>query len=445
MKHHLFALSAAALVGLASPVSAQSDDLSEVISADYDNSLEALFIDFHQNPELSYKEVRTASIMAREWRAAGWDVTEKVGGTGVVAVMKNGDGPTVMLRADMDGLPLTEDNDLEYKSTARQVGLDGEEKPVMHACGHDVHITSLIGTARRLAASKENWRGTVVLIAQPAEERIGGAKAMLDDGLYSRFPKPDYALGFHVMADAPTGTLSLTSGINTSSSDSVDIIVHGVGTHGAFPHAGIDPIVMGSQIVMALQTLVSREIAPLKPSVISVGSFQSGSKHNIIPDKAVLQLTVRSDDAATREKLLKGIVRISENVGRMNGMPEDKLPEVKVSIESAPAGYSDPELTERMRSVFIKRFGKEAVVSLPRTGMGAEDFAYFVAPNSDVPGLYFAVGGTLQADFDRAKAGGPPVASHHSPFFKVAPRESITMGTEAMTSATWELLRPPSN
>ncbi|OAO00030.1 peptidase M20 [Sphingomonadales bacterium EhC05] len=445
MKHHLFAFSALALLGLTSPLLAQSNSLSEAIATDYDNSLEALFIDFHKNPELSYKETRTASIIAREWRAAGWTVTEKVGGTGVVAVMKNGEGPTVMLRADMDGLPLLEDTDLDYKSTAKQIGLDGKEKNVMHACGHDVHVTSLIGTARQLAGSKGKWRGTVVLIGQPAEETFGGAKAMLDDGLYSRFPKPDYALGFHVISGIPAGSLSLTPGINTSSTDSVDIIIHGVGTHGAFPHAGKDPIVMGSQIVMALQTLVSREIAPLNPAVVSVGSFQSGFKHNIIPNKAVLQLTVRSDDAETRKKLLDGIKRISKNIARASGMPEDKLPEVNVAAESTPAGYSDLALTQRLNNVFTKQFGKEAILSIPRTGMGGEDFAYFVAPNSDVPGLYFAIGGTSQADLDRAQSGGPPIPAHHSPFFKVTPRESIMMGTEAMTSATWELLQPPSD
>ena len=446
---HLLALAATTALIWTSPAAAQnsstSPELKAAIAADYDNKLEALFLDFHKNPELSYKEARTAAIMAKEWRAAGFTVTENVGGTGVVAVMKNGEGPALMLRADMDGLPLVEDSGLDYKSTVKQVSIDGEEQPVMHACGHDVHITSLIGTGRRLAALKDQWRGTLVLIAQPAEERIGGAKLMMDDGLYTRFPKPDFAMAFHVSADTPTGKLSLGEGIESSSSDSVDIIVHGVGAHGASPHRGKDPIVMGAQIIMNLQTIISREIAPLKPGVITVGSFHSGFKHNIISDKAVMQLTVRSDDEETRAKLLEGIKRVATNVGRMNGLPEDKLPEVKVSHESTPANYNDSALTKRVKDVFAARFGDQVFDNQPREGMGAEDFAYFVQPNTDVPGVYFSVGGTPQADFDRAKAGGPPVPSHHSPFFKIAPRESVTLGTEAMTAAALELLAPKSN
>uniref|UniRef100_UPI0035934208 amidohydrolase n=1 Tax=Parasphingorhabdus sp. TaxID=2709688 RepID=UPI0035934208 len=249
MKHLLALATTAALIWTAPDAaqgSAPSPDLAAAIAADYDKDLEALFLDFHKNPELSYKETRTAAIMARQWRAAGFTVTEQVGGTGVVAVMKNGAGPTLMLRADMDGLPLVEDSGLDYMSTVKQVSIDGEEQPVMHACGHDVHITSLIGTARQMAARKDQWAGTLVLIAQPAEERIGGAKLMMEDGLYTRFPKPDYAMAFHVSADTPTGKLSLDEGIKSSSSDSVDIIVHGVGAHGASPHRGKDPIVMGA-------------------------------------------------------------------------------------------------------------------------------------------------------------------------------------------------------
>ena len=442
---HLLALAATSALIWTAPLAAQnsstSPDLAAAIAADYDKELEALFIDFHKNPELSYKETRTAAIIAKKWRDAGFTVTEKVGGTGVVAVMKNGAGPTLMLRADMDGLPLVEDSGLDYMSTAKQISIDGEEKPVMHACGHDVHITSLIGTARQMSAMKDQWSGTLVLVAQPAEERIGGAKLMLDDGLYSRFPKPDFAMAFHVSADTPTGKLAIGEGIESSSSDSVDIIVHGVGAHGASPHRGKDPIVMGAEIIMALQTIVSREIAPLKPAVITVGSFHSGFKHNIISDRATLQLTVRSDDEDTRSKLLEGIKRIATNVGRMNGLPDDKLPEVLVSHESTPANYNDAAMTKRVKGVFAARFGEEVFDNKPREGMGAEDFAYFVAPNTDVPGVYFAVGGTPQADFDREASGGAPVPSHHSPFFKIAPRESVTLGTEAMTAAALDYLK----
>jgi amidohydrolase len=271
-------------------------DFAPAIKADYDQQLAALFDWFHRHPELSYMETATAARMAKELRAIpGIDVTEKVGGTGVVGVMKNGDGPTVLVRADMDGLPLKEASGLANASTVVQNGSDGAASPVMHACGHDVHITSLVGTARRLAAMKDAWSGTVVFVVQPAEERIGGAKRMLEDGLYTRFPKPDYALAFHVDADTPTGTIVADPGISSSSSDSIDIVVHGVGAHGAAPHQGKDPIVMGAEIVMALQTLISREISPLAPGVVTVGAFHAGSKHNIISDRAELQLTVRSD------------------------------------------------------------------------------------------------------------------------------------------------------
>ena len=428
---------------LASSPAQAAPDFAPAVKADYDQQLAVLFDWFHRNPELSYKETATAARMAKELRAIpGIDVTEKVGGTGVVGVMKNGDGPTVLVRADMDGLPLKEANGLANASTVMQTGIDGVASPVMHACGHDVHITSLVGTARRLAAMKDAWRGTVVFVVQPAEERIGGAKRMLEDGLYTRFPKPDYALAFHVDADTPTGTIVADPGISSSSSDSIDILVHGVGAHGAAPHQGKDPIVIGAEIVMALQTLISREISPLSPGVVTVGAFHAGSKHNIISDRAELQLTVRSDDEAVRKTLLDGIQRIAANVGRMNGLPEDKLPEVKLSTEATPVTINDAVLTARLRTVFAQAFGEGVLQSPPRTSMGAEDFAYFVQPEHGVPGFYFNVGGTPQAAFDAAKAGGPPVAGHHSPLFKIDPEPSVRLGTEAMTVAVLDLLKP---
>ena len=426
---------------LATPSLAEPD-FAPAVEADYAAHLEALFVDFHKNPELSYKESRTAAIMAKELRAVGGiEVTEGVGGTGVVGVMKNGAGPTILLRADMDGLPLKEDSGLPYASTVTQEDIDGVVKPVMHACGHDVHITSMIGTARQLAKLKSRWKGTVVFVVQPAEERIGGARKMMEDGLYTRFPKPDYAVAFHVTSGFPTGKIGLEPGISSSSSDSVDITVHGVGTHGAAPHMGKDPIVMGAQIVMALQTLVSREIAPLKPGVVTVGAFHSGFKHNIISDKAELQLTVRSDDEDTRKKLLDGIKRIAANVGRMNGLPEDKLPVVRVGFESTPVTLNDPALTGRVRGAFTKAFGKDILKTEPRESMGAEDFAYFIEQKLGVPGAYFVVGGTPQAELDAAKRGEKALPAHHSPFFKVEAKPAVTLGTTAMTVAVLDLLK----
>jgi hippurate hydrolase len=388
-------------------------------------------------------ETRTAGIIAAELRELGIDVTEGVGGTGVVGVLENGEGPTVLVRADMDGLPLIEDSGLAYASTARQTGIDGVEAPVMHACGHDVHITALIGAARQLTRMRDRWQGTIVFIAQPAEERIGGARAMLEDGLYERFPKPDYAIAFHVAADLPTGRIDLSPGLIASSSDSVDITIHGVGAHGAYPHEGRDPIVMGAEIIMALQTLVSREISPLSPGVVTVGAFQGGIKHNIISDSAHMQLTVRSNDQEVRETLLAGIRRIAENVGRMNGMPEDRLPEIAVSREATPPTVNDPELAARLRPALAAAFGGETLLEpSPQTGMGAEDFAYFVQPETGVRGAYMSVGGTPQAAFDAQDAGGPPVPSHHSPLFRIDPEPSVTLGTEAMIVAVLELLAP---
>lgn len=437
--HLKAALLAAAFV--AAPALA-APDFAPAVESDYDRHLGALFLDFHKNPELSFKENRTAGIIAKELRAIGGiDVTENVGGTGVVGVMRNGQGPTVLVRADMDGLPVEEKSGLPYASKVRQVGVDGVDVPVMHACGHDVHITSLLGTARQLAAMKDRWSGTVVFIAQPAEERVGGAKAMIEDGLYTRFPKPDYALAFHVSSALATGKLSASEGIQYSSADSVDIIVHGVGAHGASPHTGKDPVYIGSQIVVALQSIVSREIMPLSPAVITVGAFHSGLKHNIISDRADLQVTVRANDEETRAQLLAAIERVAKGVARTHGVPEDKLPEVKVS-EGTPTTVNDTALAQRLNGAMTRSFGAETLVPFRQLGMGAEDFAYFVEEKHDVPGYYFAVGGTPQAAFDAEKAGGPAVPSHHSPLFKIDPEPSVRLGTEAMTVAVLDLLKP---
>ena len=424
---------------IAAPAHAVTE-FSAAVKADYDRELKALFEDFHRNPELSFKETRTAAIMAKQLRAvSGIDVTEKVGGTGVVGVMRNGPGPVVLVRADMDGLPLPEKTGLPYASTARQVGVDGLESAVMHACGHDVHITSMVGTAKRLAAMKDRWSGTVVFVVQPAEERVGGARAMIQDGLYTRFPKPEYALAFHVDADLATGKVSASELLQYSSADSVDITVHGVGTHGASPHAGKDPVYIGSQIVVALQGIIGREREPLRPGVITVGAFHAGTKHNIISDRADLQVTVRANDEATRAQLLAAIKRVAEGIGRANGLPEDKLPVVKVS-EGTPTTINDPALARRLNAVMARELGAGAVEPFVQAGMGAEDFSYFVEPQHGVRGYYFGVGGTPQAAFDAARAGGPPVPSHHSPLFKIDPEPSVRLGTEAMTVAVLDLL-----
>ena len=425
-------LAAVAALAIVSPAAAE-DDLRSAIAADYDANLKALFEHFHANPELSHREFETSKRLAAEIRTLGYDVTEGVGGTGIVAILENGEGPTVMIRADMDGLPVKEDNKLPYKSTATQEDIDGVVKPVMHACGHDTHITSLVGTARQMAARQDQWSGTLVLIGQPAEERISGARAMLEDGLYKRFPKPDYALAFHVSANQPTGTVEVPLGIRASSSDSVDIIVHGVGAHGASPHKGIDPVLVASQIVVTLQSVVSRTIAPQEAGVITVGSIHGGTKHNIIGDRVEMQLTVRSNDPDVRKKLLDSIDRVAEGVALSLGTPKDLLPEVKRSkTETTPPTINDRDAALRVRAAIAAEMGDDIFHEEPREGMGAEDFAYFVTPESGVKGVYFNVGGTPAKDVEDAP-------SHHSPFFKIEPEPAITLATEAMVLAATAL------
>ncbi len=439
MKHPIRTSLFALLLGLTAHP-AFSGELTEQIQADYHNHLGDLFDHFHRNPELSMMEFKTAKRLARELRESGFEVTEGVGGTGVVAILKNGPGPLVMMRADMDGLPVQEKSGLANASTAIQKDWDGKEVPVMHACGHDVHITSLVGTARQMAASKSQWSGTLMLIGQPAEERVGGAKAMMEDNLWQRFGKPDYALAFHVSSAIPTGKLGVTAGSPYSGADTVDIIIHGVGAHGASPHAGVDPVVLGSQIVLALQTVVSRTLPPREAGVITVGSFHAGTKHNIISDRAHLQLTVRNDNLETRKLLIDGIKRVATNMGKVAGLPDDKLPEVIVSEEWVPPTINDTDLTLELREVWADGLGDDVFHEGKRLGMGAEDFPFFTL-EPYIPSTYFAVGGTPQSAFDEAAAGGAPVPSHHSPLFKIEPEASVTLGVEATVLALQNLLK----
>jgi hippurate hydrolase len=440
MRHTLLSLAVASSLLVVSSTSLATNDLSLTIQQDYKSYLSPLFKHFHANPELSTVENKTAERMAKELQAAGFDVTTGVGGTGVVAMMKNGAGPLVSMRADMDGLPVEEKSGLDYASKAKQIDpITGNEVPVMHACGHDVHITSLVGTARRMQAMKDQWSGTLMLIVQPAEERVIGAKAMMDDNLYKRFGTPDFGLAFHVSSGIEAGKIGVTDGSPYAGADTVDITIHGVGAHGASPHAGKDPIVLGAQIVMALQTLVARELPPRDPGVVTVGSFHSGTKHNIISDKAVLQLTVRNTSLETRKTLLDGIKRIAENMGRVAGLPDDKLPEVVVSNESVPPTINDAPLAQRLRAVWVEKMGKEILTEKPNKGMGAEDYPFFTT-EPYIPSVYFGIGGTPEADFIEAEKGGKPVPSHHSPLFKVTPKPAVTSGVEATVLALLELM-----
>ena len=426
------------LILLSAPAGAA--ELGQSVKKDYDDYLWPLFDHFHRNPELSLVEHETAARMAEELRAAGFEVTENVGGTGVVAMLENGAGPLVMMRADMDGLPVEEKSGLENASRKQQVDpITGNSVYTMHACGHDVHITSLVGTARQMSQRRDDWSGTLMLIVQRAEERVLGAAAMRADGLWDRFGTPDYALAFHVSSNDEAGIINVSEGSPYAGADTVDIIIHGVGAHGAHPHRGKDPIVLGSQIVLALQTLVSRELSPRLPGVVTVGSFHSGTKHNIISDRAHLQLTVRNTSEETRKILLEGIERIAVNMGRVAGLPEDLLPEVIVSEESVPPTINDPELARRLKSAWTGTIGGERVVDIPTRGMGAEDFPYFTV-DPTIPSVYWAIGGTPKEDFDREAAGGEPVPSHHSPLFKISPEPAVTAGVESTVVALLELM-----
>jgi hippurate hydrolase len=309
----------------------------------------------------------------------------------------------------------------------------------MHACGHDVHITSLVGTARQMAGRLAAWSGTLMLVVQPAEELGLGAAAMRSDALWERFGRPDFVLGLHVAAENGAGLINVQEGSPYAGVDSVDIVVHGIGAHGASPHAGRDPIVLASQIVLALQTLVARELPPRDAGVVTVGSFHSGTKHNIISDEARLQLTVRNTSPETRALLLNGIERIAENMGRVAGLPEGLLPEVTILEGTTPPMINDAELARRLKTAWTDAMGQDRVVDIPPTGMGGEDFPFFTL-NPDIPSVFWRIGGTAQAALDRAKSGGEAVASHHSPLFKVEPEPSIRASVESTVVALLELM-----
>lgn len=424
---------------LASPLVVASGELTDRVEQLYEEQLGDLFLWFHQNPELSMMEFETSKRLASELEALGYEVSTGIATTGVVAIMRNGEGPLVMMRADMDGLPVKEKSGLPYASTAMQVDWEGNNVSTMHACGHDVHITSLVGTARIMAERKSDWSGTLMLVGQPAEERISGAKAMRDAGIWETFGTPDYALALHVTSTVPTGMI-VADPAPYSGADTVDIIIKGVGAHGASPHRGVDPVLLGSQIVLGLQTVVSRNLSPRRPGVITVGSFHSGTKHNIISDEARLQLTVRSESKADRALLLDGIKRVAENMGRVAGLSGDMLPEVIVSEESVPPTLNNTDLLAQLRDAWSDSLGEQVFFEEERLGMGAEDFPFFTV-DPDIRSVYFAVGGTPKADFEREAAGGEPVPSHHSPLFKITPKPSVTLGVEATVVALMDLLQ----
>ena len=431
-----FLLLAAAMT-LTSPASAAT--LSDSIKADMPQ-LMALYRDLHAHPELSMQEVRTPGLLAPEMRKLGFDVTEHVGQTGVVAVMKNGPGPVLLIRADMDALPVKEQTGLPFASKVMGKLPDGTETPVMHACGHDTHVATWLGTARRLSAMKGQWSGTLVMVLQPGEERVMGAKAMLEDGLFTRFPKPDYLLAFHDAATLPAGVIGVVPGYVLANVDTVNITVKGVGGHGAYPQNTKDPIVLASRIVTSLQTLVSRENDPQQPAVVTVGSFHAGTKSNIISDEAKLALTVRSYTPETRKLLLDGINRIARGEAIAAGMPEDKMPVIEIEQPSADATYNTEELSTRMTRLFAAHFGADRVTQ-PKPVMAAEDFSRYWLADKSKQSLIFWVGGVPQDKWDAVKGDTLKLPALHSPFWAPDAEKVISTATEAMTVAALDVLK----
>ena len=417
-----------------------ADEVRAIVEKNYPR-LESLYHDLHRAPELSLAEAKTAKRLAGELREIGYEVTERVGGHGVVAVLRNGTGKTLLIRTDLDGLPVKEQTGAPYASTAKGRDAAGAEVDVMHACGHDAHVACLVGTARAMAELKDHWRGTLVLVGQPAEEIVQGAAAMLKDGLYTRFPRPDWALALHVDAGLEAGKVGFVSGAAMAGVDSVDVTVRGVGGHGAYPNKTRDPIVIAAQTIVALQTVSSREVDPLQPVVVTVGSIHGGTKRNIIPDEVTMQLTVRTYSDDIRDQTLESIHRIVRGTAEAAGIPEDRAPVVTVhEAESSPVLDNTPELVERVTGVFRKVLGDGNVVEREPV-MAGEDFGRFGREEPRVPIFLYWLGsvGPERMAASR-KAGAPPLPGLHSSHFLPEAGPTIRTGVLTMTSAALDLL-----
>lgn len=429
----------ALLIGVSLVSPAFGQPANKTIDAQIDGGLPdlvKLYKHLHENPELSLQEQQSSARMAAELKAAGFEVTAKFGGHGVVGVLKNGDGPTVLVRADMDGLPIIEKTGLPYASKVRVRNKEGVEVGVMHACGHDVHMSCLIGAAKALAATKEHWQGTLLFVAQPAEEVVAGARAMLDEGLYKKFGKPDFALALHADPLKPVGVISYTDGLALANSDTVDITVKGKGGHGAAPHLSIDPIVLSARIILDLQTIVSREVNPLDPCVVTVGSIHGGTKHNIIPNEVKLQLTVRTTKPEVRKDVLEAIARIAKAAAVGAKAPE---PEVVVSeTQFTPATVNDSALVKRTTTLLKGVLGDKNVQTRPPM-MGAEDFGRF--SKDGVPIFLFFLGSISQEKYDASlKPGAPALPGMHTDAYYPEPDKAIRVGVKAMSLSVIDLL-----
>ena len=426
-----------ALFALAASAYAQTAGLSKEVDAVYPAAHD-LYIDLHQSPELSSHETQTAAKLAARLRSLGYEVTEGVGGTGVVAILKNGVGPTVMLRTELDALPVEEKTGLPYASKVHAKDDSGRDVPVMHACGHDLHMATLVGTAAIMAHSKESWHGTLMLIGQPAEETISGAKRMIDDGLFTRFPKPAVGVALHVGNELPVGQVGITPGIYNTNSNSIRITIYGKGGHGAQPHTTIDPIVIAARTILALQTIASREVKPGEMVVVTVGYIRAGTKNNIIPDQAELGLTVRTYKADVRKQILAAITRITKAEALASGAPKEPLVE---EFESTDSVYNDPALAQRLRAPLEAALGKENVIATEPIAP-SEDYSFFI--QQGVPSLYMSLGGADPQKYAESKDAGTMLPSNHSPYFAPDVDPALHTGIKAEVAVLRNLLNGAS-
>jgi amidohydrolase len=434
----LLALLATPLLGAAEP--ALHELVTQKIADDYP-ALFAFYTDLHLHPELSLMEEKTSAKVAASLRAAGFDVTEKFGGYGVVAVLKNGPGPVLLVRTDMDALPVQEETGLPYASKVRVTDLAGHDVPVMHACGHDLHMTVFTGTARLLAALRDQWSGTLVFVGQPAEERVIGARAMLSAGLYRQFPTPNFAVALHDESEIPAGSVATIEGFSHANADTVTITVHGIGGHGAMPYKGKDPIVLAARIVLTLQTIVSRELRATDPAVVTVGSIHGGTKPNIIPSEVKLELTLRSYSDNVRAHLISAIRRICRGEAIAAGLPDELMPEVTVNAaEGATSVYNDPALTKRVRGALIAWLGEERV-QVFEPSMVSEDFSEYGRTVEHVPICMFRLGASAPERIAESERTGIPLPSLHSAKFAPLPEPAIKTGVTAMTAVVLDILK----
>lgn len=427
---------------------AEATEVREGISGVVERELPELlttYKELHAAPELSHNEEKTSARVASELRKVGYEVTERVGrysdgsqAYGVVGILKNGDGPVLLIRTDMDALPVEEKTELSYASSVRAMDSAGQEVGVMHACGHDIHMTTLIGVARTIAALKEQWRGTLMLIGQPSEETLDGARAMLRDGLYERFGRPDVALALHDLNFA-AGEVSVVPGPAFASSTAIDVTMRGVGTHGAVPEAGKDPIVMASEFVVALQTVVSRSVPPREPAVVTVGNIYGGTKRNIIPDEIKLELTARCYSDDVRQTIIEGVERTARGIAIAAGVPADRMPVVKVIEEgSTPTTHNDLALSARLKEIFAKTLGAEKVIEQDPI-MGSEDFGVY-SLNGEIPSVMFWLGAYDPAKVAESRRTGIGLPYLHSPLFAPLPELTLRTGITVMTEAALHLL-----